>query len=71
MARVDFRLDARDRLHFIECNPLPGLTPGFSDYCVIADAAGIEYRSLIGEILAPAIRRLHQRRRIRLLEGRP
>ncbi len=70
MARVDFRLDADGRLNFIECNPLPGLTPGFSDYCVIAEAAGIEYRSLIGEIMAPAIRRLRQRRRTRLLEGR-
>jgi D-alanine-D-alanine ligase len=71
MARVDFRLDAAGRLHFIECNPLPGLTPGFSDYCVIAEAAGIEYRALIGEILAPAMRRFRQRRRARLLEGRP
>jgi D-alanine-D-alanine ligase len=71
MARVDFRLDADGRLTFIECNPLPGLTPGFSDYCVIAEAAGIEYRSLIGEIMAPAVRRLRQRRRMRLLEGRP
>lgn len=58
VARIDFRLDAAGRAHFIECNPLPGLAPGFSDLVVIADAAGIDYRTLIGEILAPAMRRL-------------
>jgi len=70
VARVDFRLDQDGRVNFLECNPLPGLTPGFSDLCVIALAAGIEYRALIGEILAPAIRRFRERRKERLLEGR-
>ncbi len=57
VARVDFRLDAAGNVHFIECNPLPGLTPGFSDLCVIAEAASMSFRDLIGEILAPALRR--------------
>ncbi|HTM44410.1 MAG TPA: hypothetical protein VL137_05615, partial [Polyangiaceae bacterium] len=61
----DFRLDAEGRPNFIECNPLPGLSPGWSDLCLIADAAGIEYRALIAEILAPAIRRLRARERAR------
>lgn len=57
VARVDLRLDAEGRVNFIECNPLPGLTPGWSDLCMIAEAAGLDYRGLIGEILAPALRR--------------
>ena len=58
VARVDLRLDRNERIHFIECNPLPGLTPGWSDLCIIGEAAGMDYRTLIGEIMAPAIRRL-------------
>jgi D-alanine-D-alanine ligase len=57
VARVDLRLDADGKVNFIECNPLPGLTPGWSDLCLIGKSAGMDYRTLIGEILAPAIRR--------------
>lgn len=57
MTRVDFRMDALGELNFLECNPLPGLAPGWSDYVLIADAAGVSYPSLINEILAGAIRR--------------
>lgn len=63
VARVDVRLDADGRVNFLECNPLPGLAPGFSDLCVIGEAAGLQYRDLIGEILAPALRRLRERKR--------
>ena len=67
VSRIDFRMDAKGRFHFLECNPLPGLTPDWSDLVIIAKAAGMTYRDLIGEILAPAIRRHHglarQRRR--------
>lgn len=62
VARIDMRLDARGRVHFIECNPLPGLTPGWSDLCLIATGAGLDYDSLVGEVLAPAVRRLLERR---------
>jgi D-alanine-D-alanine ligase len=61
------RLDAHGDIHFVECNPLPGLTPGFSDFCVIAEAAGLTFRSLVGEILAPALRRMRERQKERLL----
>lgn len=63
VARIDVRCDARGKVNFIECNPLPGLTPDWSDLCMIAKAAGLSYPELIGEILAPAIRRHHERRR--------
>jgi D-alanine-D-alanine ligase len=65
VARVDFRMDAQGRVYFLECNPLPGLTPGWSDLVLIAKAAGLEYPMLISEILSGAIRRYKERERER------
>ncbi|MFP4081723.1 MAG: ATP-grasp domain-containing protein [Candidatus Aminicenantes bacterium] len=67
IARIDLRLDKKGRINFMECNPLPSLIPGYSDFCLIAEAAGMNYRSLIGEILAPALRRLREKSKERLL----
>jgi D-alanine-D-alanine ligase len=64
VARVDFRMDEQGKIYFLECNPLPGLTPGWSDLVLIAKAAGIEYNALISEILSGAIRRYKERRRL-------
>ena len=61
VARIDFRMDEKGRIYFIECNPLPGLTPGWSDLVLIAQGSGMDYRSLIGEIMAGAIRRYKER----------
>jgi D-alanine-D-alanine ligase len=63
VARIDLRLDEGGRPNFLECNPLPGLTPGWSDLCLISEKAGMDYRTLIGEILSFAIGRLKQMRR--------
>jgi len=71
VARVDFRMDAQGKVYFLECNPLPGLTPGWSDLVLIAKAAGIEYHALIAEILSGAIRRYKERERERRTETRP
>ncbi|MCB9730899.1 MAG: hypothetical protein H6744_21155 [Deltaproteobacteria bacterium] len=57
VSRIDLRCDGAGRVNFIECNPLPGLTPGFSDLCLIAQAAELSYEELIGRILAPALAR--------------
>jgi D-alanine-D-alanine ligase len=51
ISRVDIRLDARGQPCLIEINTLPGLTPDFSDLCVIANNDGISYQELILEIL--------------------
>lgn len=51
ISRVDIRLDAKGQPCLIEINTLPGLTPDFSDLCVIANAEGICYDELILEIL--------------------
>ncbi|HZR10967.1 MAG TPA: ATP-grasp domain-containing protein [Myxococcales bacterium] len=65
VARVDFRMDEQGKIYFLECNPLPGLTPGWSDLVLISDAAGIQYNALIAEILSGAIRRYKERERER------
>jgi D-alanine-D-alanine ligase len=65
VARIDFRIAPDGRIFFIECNPLPGLTPKWSDLVLIAEAAGIDHRALIGEILSFAIRRYQERERER------
>jgi D-alanine-D-alanine ligase len=62
VARIDFRMDEKGRVYFIECNPLPGLTPDWSDLVLIAKGAGMDYRTLIGEILSGAIRRYKERK---------
>ena len=51
VSRIDIRLDSKDQPCLIEINTLPGLTPDFSDLCVIANADEIAYRDLILEIL--------------------
>jgi len=51
VSRVDFRLDTDGNPRLIEINPLPGLTPGYSDLCLQAAAEGTRYEDLILEIL--------------------
>ncbi len=51
ISRVDVRLDAEGQPCLMEINPLPGLTPNYSDLCLIAKADGISYTDLILEIL--------------------
>lgn len=64
VARIDVRFDGEGNAHFIECNPLPGLSPGWSDLCVIAEAAGWRYEELVGAILRPALVRWRDRNRM-------
>ncbi|HPH96614.1 MAG TPA: hypothetical protein PKW33_08395 [Anaerolineaceae bacterium] len=51
ISRVDMRMNEQGKPCLIEINTLPGLTPDFSDLCVIANASGVNYRKLILEIL--------------------
>ena len=57
--RVDVRLDAAGRAQMLEVNPLAGLTPGYSDLPLMAERAGMDYRTLIGEIVRSAQARIH------------
>jgi len=56
-ARIDFRLSPEGKLYFIEINPLPGLAPGYSDFPMIAEFNGMDYASLIWNILKSALKR--------------
>jgi len=57
IARIDFRLDAEGRPHFLECNPLPGLHPINSDL-VLLSRASLAYENLVQGIAVDAARRL-------------
>jgi D-alanine-D-alanine ligase len=63
VARVDLRMNPQGAVYVLEVNPLPGLTPDYSDLVLIAKAAGLDYRTLIGEILAGGLKRLREKRR--------
>ncbi len=63
VARVDLRMDAEGRIYVLEVNPLPGLTPDYSDLVLIAKASGMEYDQLIAEIMQGGLRRLREKKR--------
>ncbi len=63
VARVDLRMDAEGRIYVLEVNPLPGLTPDYSDLVLIAKASGMEYDQLIAEIMVGGLRRMRDKRR--------
>src|SRR3989344_2933359 len=59
-ARIDFRLDERDNLYFLEINTLPGLNPdpaGPSYFVYAAFKAGMTYEQLVERILLEGCRR--------------
>jgi D-alanine-D-alanine ligase len=56
--RVDLKLDGAGRPQLIEVNPLAGLTPGYSDLPLMAELSGMDYRTLIAEILRCTTARL-------------
>ncbi|HUO67797.1 MAG TPA: D-alanine--D-alanine ligase [Gammaproteobacteria bacterium] len=49
--RVDVRLDAAGNPQMLEVNPLAGLTPEHSDLPIMAALQGMDFETLIGEIL--------------------
>ncbi|MEZ4367353.1 MAG: hypothetical protein R2939_13895 [Kofleriaceae bacterium] len=63
VARVDLRMDAEGRIYVLEVNPLPGLTPDYSDLVLISKAVGMQYDQLIAEIMVGGLRRLRDKRR--------
>ncbi len=56
--RVDVRLDGAGKPQMLEVNPLAGLTPEHSDLPIMAALSGMDYRTLIGEILRCTTERL-------------
>jgi D-alanine-D-alanine ligase len=62
-ARIDIRMNAQGQIYVFEVNPLPGLTPDYSDLVLITKAIGMDYRTLIGEILAGGLKRMRELKR--------
>jgi D-alanine-D-alanine ligase len=56
VARIDFRLRGQVP-YFLECNPLPGLSPESGDLVLLAQGMGIGYRELLDRILQSALAR--------------
>lgn len=67
-SRMDFRMDDRGEFSFLECNPLPGMTPS-SFLPVAARAAGIELPELCDDLVATAVAAAPSSHRPRELNG--
>lgn len=57
VSRVDFRVNEKGVPYFIEINPLPGLSPDYSDLVILARGMGMTHRELILSIFKEACRR--------------
>ncbi|MEM9489327.1 MAG: ATP-grasp domain-containing protein, partial [Myxococcota bacterium] len=63
VGRVDLRMDHDGNIYVLEVNPLPGLTPNYSDLVLISQAAGMDYDQLMGDIMLGGLRRLREKKR--------
>jgi D-alanine-D-alanine ligase len=57
LARLDFRVTQDLRLYFIEANPLPGLSPSYSDLPVMGALVDWDYPRIIRSVLNSALQR--------------
>ena len=56
-ARMDFRISENGEVYLLEINPLPGLSPDYSDLVIMTRKLGIKYEDLIMSILHSAFSR--------------
>lgn len=64
LARLDYILDKKGQLYFLEINPLPGLSPYYGIMPVLAQAAGYQFKELTGRIIEVALERLRKGTRV-------
>lgn len=57
VARVDFRVSAQNEIFFLEINPLPGLSPQYSDLVIMSRKHNLSYEDLIYKIASCAFAR--------------
>jgi len=57
VARIDFRLDIQNKPKIIDVNPLPGLSPLYSDLTILYKLKGSGYNTLIKIILQESFKR--------------
>ena len=62
-ARIDLKMTDEGEIYVFEVNPLPGMTPGYSDLVLISKAADMNYDQLVAEITQGGLRRLRDKRR--------
>lgn len=51
LSRTDIRCDRTGKPQFLECNPLPGLRPEYSDMALLWHNAGHSYDELLSQVL--------------------
>lgn len=56
-ARIDFKISNNNQIYLLEINPLPGLSPEYSDLVIMASRLGIKYDNLVLSILHSAFLR--------------
>lgn len=56
-ARIDFRISEDNKVYLLEINPLPGLSPEYSDLVIMSKKLGIVYEDIILSILYQAFYR--------------
>lgn len=57
LCRIDFRVDADGVPKIIDINPLPGLSPEYSDLPIMCGLAGMPYKELVSEYLSESLKR--------------
>ncbi len=57
IARIDFKISWDNKIFFLEINPLPGLSPEYSDLVIMTQKLGIAYKDFISEILHQGLSR--------------
>jgi len=60
-SRIYFRLSEDGTVYFIEINPLPGLAPGYSDFPMLAQFCGMDYETLVMNILNSGLKRYNMK----------
>lgn len=56
-ARIDVRLDAKGKAHVIDVNPLPGLSPEYSDLMLMTHLQGQDFSEIVRHIIRTALLR--------------
>ncbi|MBI4398406.1 MAG: ATP-grasp domain-containing protein [Candidatus Omnitrophica bacterium] len=57
ISRIDFRVDKKGKPYFLEINPLPGLSPEYSDLVLMMRRLGMSHHALVMAIFREALKR--------------
>ena len=57
IARIDFRLNAHGVPHIIDVNPLPGLSPEYSDFMLMSQLHGRDFPDVVRRVITISLQR--------------